>query len=431
MCTEFFGDTKKNLNKEQDMSAGRILSFLLLLFFFQLVIGCAPAAQKTSTVMPGVDVLLAEKLDLIKGKRVGLITNPTGVTATLQSTIDVLHRQPDVRLVALFGPEHGVRGDVEAGKRVASYTDEKTGVPVYSLYGKTRKPTSEMLREVDVLIYDIQDIGSRAYTYIYTLALAMQSAKEKDIPFIVLDRPNPLGGDLVEGPVLDVRFKSFIGMYPIPYIYGMTVGELARLFNEEFDIHCNLTVVPMRGWRRSMAFSNTGLEWVPTSPHVPHAKTAFFVAAVGCIGELHSVNEGVGYTLPFELIGAPWIDADDLARELNSRRLPGVHFRPVHYRPYYFSFQGQQLQGVQIHLLDAKTFRPMRIQIHILTALKKLYPGQNIFNTDRIQSFYRAIGTDKVQKAIEAGKNADEIIAEWQPELQAFMKIRQKYLIYE
>jgi len=414
------------------MSARNFFSFLLLFLclFFQFVIGCAPV-QKDSSVLPGVDVLVAEKVDLIKGKRVGLITNPTGVTAALQSTIDVLHQQPDVELVALYGPEHGVRGDVEAGKRIASYTDEKTGVPVYSLYGKTRMPTGKMLQDVDVLIYDIQDIGSRAYTYIYTMALAMQAAKENDIPFIVLDRPNPLGGELVEGPVLDVKFKSFIGMYPIPYIYGMTVGELARLFNQEFDIHCNLTVVPMRGWRRSMIFADTGLEWVPTSPHVPHAKTAFFVAAVGCIGELHSVNEGVGYTLPFELIGAPWIDADELARELNSRHLPGVYFRPVHYRPYYFSFKGQQLQGVQIHLLDAKTFRPMRTQIHILTALKKLYHEHDIFKTDRIQNFYRAIGTDKVQQAIEDGKSADEIIAQWQTEIQEFMKIRQKYLIYE
>ena len=403
--------------------------FFVLLCYAILICCIAPKSER-SIIKSGIDVLLEKRSELISGKRVGLITNPTGVTSGLQSTIDVLHESKRIELVALFGPEHGVRGEVEGGTWIASCTDEKTRVPVYSLYGKTKKATPEMLQGVDVLIYDIQDLGSRAYTYIYTMALAMEAAKENGIPFIVLDRPNPLGGNLIEGPVLDPKYKSFIGMYPIPYIYGLTVGELAMLFNEEFAIGVDLTVVPMEGWQRDMTFDDTGLEWVPTSPHISHAQTAFYFATTGCIGELHTVNEGVGYTSPFELIGAPWIDADDLAEELNQRNLPGVYFRPIHYRPFYFVFEKQRLQGVQIHILDTKKFKPMRTQIHILTALKRLYPQQGFFVTDRIRKFYNAVGTDKVHSAIEAGMDADEIISSWQPELEKFIKLRKKYLIY-
>jgi uncharacterized protein YbbC (DUF1343 family) len=389
-----------------------------------------PAETAPAKVKTGVDVLLEKRIDLLTDKRVGLITNSTGVTSDLRSTIDVLHSNKKIKLVALFGPEHGVRGDVNAGETVASYTDERTGIPVYSLYGKTRKPTPEMLRGIDILVYDIQDIGLRTYTYIYTMALAMRAASENGIPFVVLDRPNPLGGLLVEGPLLDKRFKSSFGMYPIPYIYGLTVGELAKLFNEEYSINADLTIVPMEGWRRGMTFDDTGLEWVPTSPHIPHAKTAFFCAATGSIGELHTVNVGIGYTSPFELIGAVWIDARKLADELNNRKLPGTIFRPLHYRPYYTSSKNQELQGIQIHIVDEKSFLPIATQIHILTALNKLFPEQHIFKTPRINSFYKAIGTDKISKAIEAGKTAEEIISGWQPELEKFKELRKKYLIY-
>ncbi len=399
-----------------------------LLFQFVLVANRLPAAEPKIKV--GIEVLLAEQMNLIKGRNIGLITNPTGVTSRLKSTIDALHENRDVRLVALFGPEHGVRGDIEGGKAVEGYVDQRTGVPVHSLYGKARKPTPEMLNGVDVLLYDIQDIGSRAYTYIYTMALAMEAAKEKGIPFMVLDRPNPLGGELVEGPVLDPAFKSFIGLYPIPYVYGLTVGELAQLFNNEFDIHVKLHVVPMQGWQRSMRFEDTNLPWVPTSPHIPHAGTALFCAAVGCIGELHTVNEGVGYTSPFELIGAPWLNGEQLADELNKRNLPGVRFRALHYRPFYFAFQNQDLAGVQIHIIDPKSFRPMQVQIHILTALKKLFPQQDLFATDRVTSFDRAMGTDKVRLAVAAGEEAEKIISTWQTDLQNFLQTREKYLLY-
>lgn len=384
-----------------------------------------------SQVKPGIEVLITQQLHLIQGKRVGLITNPTGVTSDLKSSIDVLHDLPEARLIALFGPEHGVRGDAVAGEKVDHRIDRKTGVPIYSLYAsRVLEPKPEMLKEIDMLIYDIQDIGSRAYTYIYTLALTMQAAAKTGIPMLVLDRPNPLGGNLIEGPVLNENFKSSIGLYPIPYIYGLTVGELAKFFNEEFGIGANLTVVPMEGWRREMIFSDTGLPWVPTSPHVPHVETAFFIAATGCIGELGSLSEGVGYTLPFELIGQTWIDPDRLASELNHFDLPGVRFRPLYFKPFYFGHQDKQLAGVQLHLQNACVFRPMLTQLHILAAVLTLFPEQEIFNPLRVVNFDRAMGTDQVRLALLRGESPETIIANWERDLTSYREKREKYLLY-
>jgi len=392
--------------------------------------GQAAVLQKTPLVKPGIDVLVEQKLSLVKGKKIGLITNATGVNSQLVSTVDVLNNLSGVELVALFGPEHGVRGDVEAGKTVSTYTDAKTGVTVFSLYGKTRRPTPDMLRNIEVLIYDIQDIGSRAYTYIYTLAYAMEEAKKFGIKFVVLDRPNPLGGAHVAGNVLDPKFSSFIGLYPIPYVYGMTVGELAQLFNEEFNINCDLEIVPMEGWRRAMKYDETGLVWIPTSPHVPHAETSEFIVATGCIGELNTLSVGVGYTAPFELIGAPWMNSEELAFELNARQLPGVHFRPTFFKPYYLHFKDQLCQGVQIHIADADKFDPATIQIHILAAIKKLYPQMELFSENRSDMFDKAFGTNEVRVMLNAGKSAEEIMADWPRQIQEFNKIRSKYLIY-
>lgn len=403
-------------------------TFLSVVMVIVALIG--GACSKPNQVLPGIDILMSGQTGFLKGKRVGLITNQSGVNVALQSTVDLLHEHPDINLVALFGPEHGVRGDVTAGVKVDDFRDPGTGIPVYSLYGKNRKPTREMLAQLDVLIYDIQDIGSRAYTYIYTMALSMQAAAEQGKQFIVLDRPNPLGGNLVEGPVLEMKFSSGIGLYPIPFVYGMTVGELAQLFNQEFDIHADLTVIPMKHWERDMIGDETGLEWVITSPHIPHAKTALFCAATGCIGELHTVDIGIGYTLPFELIGEAWINPDELSRELNSYRLPGVFFRPMHYKPYYYTRQGVQLQGVQIHITDAKCFRPMKTQLSVLQAIQKLYPEQPIYDTGRIGMFLKAMGTDKVHLQILDGKSADEIMGQWQDQLAEFKEIREKYLLY-
>ncbi len=400
---------------------------LTSLFIFALINTLVSAVKP---VRLGIDVLLTEKKFLIQGKRVGLITNPTGLTSSHQSSIDALHALPGVRLTALFGPEHGVRGDADAGEHVEGHVDEKTGVQVFSLYGRVERPTSEMLREVDVLIYDIQDIGSRAYTYIYTMARCMEAAKEKGIPFLVLDRPNPIDGNLIEGPVLEPKFSSGIGLYPIPYIYGMTVGELARYFNKEFAINCDLTVVPMTGWQRQMRFDETGVMWVPTSPHIPYPMTVWSCATTGCIGELHQVCEGVGMPGPFDYIGAPWIKADDLARELNDRAMPGVYFRPLHFKPFYGRFKGIDLQGVQIHIVDMDAFRPMFTQIHILCALHKLYPEKDIYNTNRIDMFRKAMGTDQVEKQIKAGWTAEKIVDVWHADLEKFKQTRKKYLIY-
>jgi len=389
---------------------------------------CSAPAQ----VKPGVEVLVEKRQELLRGKRVGLITNPTGVTSALKSTIDVLNELPGVKLVALFGPEHGVRGDVFAGEQVSDFVDARSGLPVYSLYGRHNKPTAEMLKDVDILVYDIQDIGSRTYTYIYTMAACMEAAAAHKIPFVVLDRPNPLGGLLVEGPVLEHGFESGIGRYPIPYEYGLTVGELAMLFNREFAINCDLTVVPMEGWRRHMLFADTGLPWVPTSPHIPHAETAIFYPATGCLGEL-GICEGVGYTLPFELVADEWTDGQALADYLNALRLPGVVFRPQYFRPYYFRFKDKQLHGVQIHLTDPRAFRPMLTQMHILAALRKLYPQVDLFDRSRYRpdSFDRAMGTDKVREALAQGRDPEEIMRDWQPALQRFLKVREKYLMYK
>jgi uncharacterized protein YbbC (DUF1343 family) len=402
----------------------------LALFF---IISCNLAADDTASpkkIKLGIDVLLEKRIDLIQGKKVGLITNPTGLTGNYLPTIDALHQHPAVQLVALFGPEHGIRGDIPAGENVATYQDKQTGLPVYSLYGKTRKPTPEMLAGIDILLYDIQDIGSRAYTYIYTMAYAMEAAKENNLRFIVLDRPNPLGGERVEGNVLEPEFSSFIGLYPIPQVYGMTVGELALFFNTELHINCRLEVVPMAGWTRQMLFAETGLFWTPTSPHVPRAETSFFVAATGCIGELDTISEGVGYPLPFELMGAPWMDGQKLAGELNRRGLPGVYFRPVFFRNYYLKFVKEQCSGIQIHITEYQKVEPAKIQVHILTAIKQLHPEQNIFDTKRIDMFNKAFGTDAVVRAVLNNESAEKIINSWETDLKAFRLKRQKYLLY-
>lgn len=401
-----------------------ILGLLVIALFSQLFSGFEPKIKL------GVEVLLEDRVELVKDKKVGLITNPTGVTSKLIPTVDKFYEDPDIELVALFGPEHGVRGNVTAGGKVEDFVDQKTGVPVYSLYGSTRRPSPEMLEDVEVLVYDIQDIGSRSYTYIYTMAYAMEAAAEKGIPFVVLDRPNPLGGNLVEGPMLKEEFSSFVGLYPIPYVYGLTCGELAKLFNKEYDINCNLEVVEMEGWQRDMQFDDTNLEWIPTSPHLPHARTAMYYPATGIIGELRTIDIGVGYTLPFELIGAKWINSEELAEELNSRNLEGVYFRPMYYTPYYFAHKKEHLQGVQIHILDFEKFQPVKSQIHILAALKNLYPEQKIFNEKRNTMFDKVSGSDKLRKYIKEGKKAEDIIQEWQDKKNQFKKMSRKYYLY-
>lgn len=381
----------------------------------------------------GIDVLVNERLDLIKGQRVGLITNPSGVNGQLVPTIDVLHSLPDVKLVALFGPEHGIRGAESAGKSVANDVDEKTGLPIYSLFGKTHTPQKEMLQNVDVLVFDIQDIGSRTYTYLWTMTNSMIAAKKYGKKFIVLDRPNPINGEIVEGNLVEKGMESGIGKYPVAYCYGMTIGELAKMANEEFGIHCDLTVVPMHGWERWMTWKDTGLYWVPTSPHIPEADTPWYYPTTGIFGELEVINEGVGYTLPFKLVGSPLFNADKLAEELNHENLPGVYFRPLYYKPFYGFFKDTTCQGVQIMITDFKTYQPVNTGYYIMGAIEKLYPeayGWTKKRTLRWDSFDKANGTRKVRWALMEGKSAEEIIQSWQPELEKFKEQRKKYLMY-
>jgi uncharacterized protein YbbC (DUF1343 family) len=404
---------------------------------------CAPVSCRgrgepgSVKVLPGIDTLRAEGFRPLRGKRVGLITNPTGVDSELRSTLDILSGAPDVRLVALFGPEHGVRGDHAAGQDVESYVDPPTGLPVYSLYGKTRKPTPAMLDALDALVYDIQDIGCRSYTFISTLGLAMEAAAESGIDFVVLDRPNPLGGRRVEGNLVDPGFESFVAPYPIPYVYGMTCGELARLLNDEGLLaggaRCKLTVVPMKGWRREMTFRETGLSWVPTSPHIPTEDTPAYYVSTGILGELGVISEGVGYTLPFRTLAAEWIDPALMASKLNGLGLPGVRFRPITFQPFYGLHAGKTLRGVELHLSEDPPVDLVSLQFLFLQAHHELYPERNPFEIakpSRVAAFDRVLGTDRVRKRFCDRMRYEDIRGEMTGAVGAFRAKAQKYYLY-
>jgi len=409
------------------------------ILFASVVPWSVAAAQvpvsSSARVRPGIEVWIERGFEPLAGKRIGLITNATGVTPDLRSTIDVLHQCGKLKLVSLFGPEHGVRGDVFAGKEVANETDRRTGLPVYSLYGKTHKPTPEMLKGLDALVYDIQDIGCRSYTYISTMGIAMEAAAEQGIDFVVLDRPNPLGGEKIEGRVLDPNFRSTVGRYEIPYVYGLTCGELARMINGERwlagGVQCRLHVVPVKGWNRRMWFEDTGLPWVMTSPHIPAPDAAAGYAATGILGELGVVNEGVGYTLPFRLLGAPWLDGDRLATELASRKLPGVRFRPISYTPYYFRFKDEDCRGVQLYFIDRDAVELTTIQFHVMDIVRKWHPDRKLFGRDRDAMFDKVCGTDRIREAFVHGRPIGEILAIWREGVERFRQRRAKYLLYE
>jgi len=353
-------------------------------FFIILLISCS-LTTTAQRVKSGIEQLVARNFDILNGKRVGLITNPTGIDSKLKSTIDILNEAESVNLIAQFGPEHGVRGDYAAGVYVENFTDPKTGIPVNSMYGKTRKPTPEMLNNIDVLVYDIQDIGSRSYTYISTLGLAMEAAAENNIEQMVLDRPNPPGGIKMEGLLTKPEFVSFVSQFPIPYIHGLTVGELARYLNEEGllsnGVKCKLTVVPRRGWKRKMNFDQTGLPWVLTSPHIPHEYSPWFYPASGILGELYVMSIGIGYTLPFQLFAAEWIDAEKLSKNLNNLSLSGLDFRPVHFTPYYSVSRGTMIHGIQVHITDFAKANLSLVQFYVLQECHKLWPDKNVFDS--------------------------------------------------
>lgn len=389
-------------------------------------------------VLPGIEVLRKSGFSALKGKRVGLITNPTGIDNTMKSTIDILAEAPEVELTTLFAPEHGVRGNYVAGATVVNETDPKTGVQVYSLHGKTKKPTPEMLKDIDVLVYDIQDIGTRSYTFISTMGLAMEAAAECGKEFMVLDRPNPIGGNKVEGNIAEPGFTSFVSQYAIPYIYGLTPGELARFLNGEGmlknGVKVKLEVIPMEGWQRDMTFAETGMPWVLPSPHIPDPSTALLYPATGIMGELDYVSIGVGYTLPFKLAGAPWIDAPTLADRLTALEIPGVEFRPLYYKPFYAMFKGENLNGVEIYVTDPEAAPLSLIQFYIMQELADMYPAQKAFakaTPSRLNMFDKVCGSSKVRQLFCKNYKVSDLAPFWNKDADTFRERTRIYQLYQ
>jgi uncharacterized protein YbbC (DUF1343 family) len=384
-------------------------------------------------------MLRENKFKLLEGKRIGLITNPTGVDRDLKSTIDILFEAPNVNLVALYSPEHGIRGDYDAGEEFNNVPDPQTGLPVYSLYGKNKKPSPEILQGIDVLVYDIQDIGCRSYTYISTMGLAMEAAAENHIEFVVLDRPNPLGGNKFEGrPYVESGLVSLVSQFPITYVYGFTVGELAAFLNEKGllanRVKCQLTVVKMKGWKRKMNFEATGLPWVISSPHIPRASTAYYYALSGILGELYSFNIGVGYTLPFELFAAEWIDAEKLSANLNALHIEGVRFRPIHYKPYYSAQKGVFLHGVQTYFTDREKAPLTLIQFYVMQECYKLHPDKNVFELcepARWNMFDKVCGTSKIRETFTKTFTVESIRDIWNQDVAVFKASAKKYFLYK
>jgi uncharacterized protein YbbC (DUF1343 family) len=410
------------------------MSFLRCLMVALGLLASASAAEPR--VKLGNEVLAERGFRELAGKRVGLITNPSGVNSRLQTTIEVLRAAPGVQLVALFGPEHGIYGDVPAGDKIESRTDPRTGLPVHSLYGATRKPTPAMLAGLDALVYDLQDTGARSYTFISTMGVAMEACGEAGLEFIVLDRPNPLGGVRIEGPLVEEKFRSFVSQWDVPYVYGLTCGELARMINDRGWIKqpCKLTVVPMRGWKRTMVWRDTGLPWVPASPHIPHGESPLFQVATGMLGELGTVSVGVGYTLPFQVVGLPKIDPQALAAKLNRYALPGVQFRPLTYKPYYAAFKDEIVGGVQLHFTDPANASLTAINYYALEALKHA-TGRDVFDEavqagKKFDMFDKVNGTDATRLALQSGKTAADIVAAWRAAEEKFRAERKKYLLY-
>jgi uncharacterized protein YbbC (DUF1343 family) len=387
-------------------------------------------------VKTGIEVLRERDYDILKGKRVGLVTNPTGVDRNLKSTVDILFEADGVNLTALYGPEHGVRGNYTAGEHVDFYIDETTKLPVYSLYGKTRKPNADMLKDVDVIVFDIQDIGSRSYTYISTMGKVMEAAAENDKEVVILDRPNPLGGNRIEGNIVEDGYFSFVSQFAIPYVHGLTVGELAELLNGEGmlenKVKCNLTVVPMEGWTRDMYFEQTGLPWVLTSPHIPHRYSPFYYAASGILGELRGVlSIGVGYTLPFQTFGTEWIKSEELADKMNSYKLDGVIFRPINYKPYYGFGKDKMLNGVETYITDYDKVNIITIQFYVAQAINELY-GRNIIaeNEGRFDMFDKVLGTNKIRELFMQRLKVEDILPYLNKDIDNFRTLSEKYYLY-
>lgn len=375
----------------------------------------------------GID-LIDKHLAYFKGKRVGLITNPTGINSKYESTIDVLKDR--VNFVALFSPEHGVRGNLQAGEKLDTYIDEETKVIVYTLYGKDRKPTKEMLDGIDVLCIDIQDGGSRFYTYIYTMAYAMMAVKEHNKEFVVFDRPNPTNGIDFEGNILDLNYRSFVGYYPIVQRHGLTIGELASLFNDEFEIGCKLKIIPMEGWKRKMYYEDTNLLWVMPSPNFPTPLTAIVYNAT-CIFEGTNISEGRGTTAPFQIVGAPFISAFDLSKKLNEYKLDGVYFRPLFFTPTFSKHQGKLCGGVEVHIINKNIFKPVKTGWTMLEVIRSMYEADFVVLKPYVEGRHCMLefntGTNYIKDRLYSLEEQYEILKK---DTLKFEKIREKYLLY-
>lgn len=397
----------------------------------------AGALVTGAQVKPGIEVLRDGGFAQLQGKRVGLITNPTGVDNKLKSTVDILAEAPGVKLVGLYAPEHGVRGDVHAGDKVENMVDPATGVTVYSIFGKTRKPTPEMLKDVDVLVYDIQDNGCRSFTFISTMGLAMEACAEQGKQFMVLDRPNPVGGNKIEGNLTEDDCISFVSQFAIPYLYGLTPGELAMYLNEEGligDKKVDLQVIPMEGYTRNMDFRETGMPWILPSPHIPNPEAAIYYPMSGILGELYFVSIGVGYTMPFKLFCAEWIEAEKLSKRLNERNIPGVMFRPIHIKPFYSTSQGENIQGVEVFVTD-KDAAPLSLtQFYVMEELADMYPDHRIFDEaseNRFSMFDKVCGSKEIRRRFSQNYKVADIEDYWNKDVEPFRAASSKYHLYK
>ena len=380
--------------------------------------------------MNGVNVLLENPRKYLGNTQIGLITNQTGVTTNLESTLDAFHRHKKINLKAVFGPEHGARGDIQDALDVSSHIDQHTGLPVYSLYGEHSAPTEEMLDGIDILVFDIQDCGARFYTYVSTLTHCMESAKKNGVSVVVLDRPNPINGTSIEGNILETGYESFIGLHPVPIRHGMTIGELSSFINA--GIKCDHSLVPMENWYREYWFDETGLPWVQPSPNLPSLDTATVYPGT-CFFEGINVSEGRGTTRPFEYLGAPWVDGKRWADSMNKLELAGVRFRSCFFTPTFWRFEGERCSGVQVHVTDRTVFKPVETGLHLLSTLMDIHPrfqfNEPTYETRR--HFDLLAGTGKLRKQLEDGEPVENILASWENETETYLKERKKHLFYE
>ncbi len=409
--------------------SARFCSMQLVIFVALLPLSSVLAAAiskhsgRPARVQTGLDVLEAQKFVPLRGKHVGLITNHTGLDYQGRSTIDLLAHAPGVQLVALFSPEHGLAG--RNNEKISSSKDPSTGLPVYSLYGETLRPTDEMLQGIDALVFDIQDAGVRFYTYTATMGYCMEEAAKRNIAFFVLDRPNPLGGEIVEGPVLDSDKTNFVGYFSLPVRYGLTIGELAQLFNAEKHIGADLHVIAMKNWHRNYFFESTGIRWIPPSPNLRTTKGSILYPGIEIL-QSAGVSVGRGTQTPFEEFGAPWLNGDELADALNARHLAGLHFVSQPFIPIAGLYSGERCGGVAPRITERGTVRSMRMGLEIAAILQRLYPQQ--FNPARL---IELVGHADTVLQLQAGVAPERIVASWSSDLAAFDQIRRKYFLYK